>query len=432
MPLDKSKSKKAIGNNIETEQKAGKPHDQAVAIALHTAHPNEKGYAEGGLVQEEKPDAFYEQVGQETSNGNNHDMDAVKDFLMQLYNSKGVPEAGSTLGTDNTGLQGLANQADGVPSNAPSRGYAHGGMVQGYAPGGEVTDPNEITDTSGIGAIANAGAPPIKFNPQAGLPPAPAPQAPLNVDPNAITNYLSQQKAALGKYGPEQQMAVSNDILGRQNGVRGTIANAGAGLADALMQGVARAGNPGFQQNLQNRQDKQAELQLNALKGAREANVQNVEQGSKLDAMDPNSAQSKAAQASQGLFLSALGFDPKTISKMSAAQIPEAISTIKDLGIKDRELAVAKFKAQIEANDLKEKSRHNVAEESAKNRELAETKKEHGVQAGLKGEEIKTGELEKEAAIPLFSRVAQGIGLNPAGKKLQEEAVSGPANTLSP
>ena len=37
MPLIKSKSKKAIGKNIETEQNAGKPHKQAVAIALDTA-----------------------------------------------------------------------------------------------------------------------------------------------------------------------------------------------------------------------------------------------------------------------------------------------------------------------------------------------------------------------------------------------------------
>lgn len=37
MPLIKSKSKKAIGKNIEIEQSAGKPHKQAVAIALNTA-----------------------------------------------------------------------------------------------------------------------------------------------------------------------------------------------------------------------------------------------------------------------------------------------------------------------------------------------------------------------------------------------------------
>ena len=34
MPLVKSASKKAIGTNISREQAAGKPHDQAVAIAL--------------------------------------------------------------------------------------------------------------------------------------------------------------------------------------------------------------------------------------------------------------------------------------------------------------------------------------------------------------------------------------------------------------
>lgn len=37
MPLVKSKSKKDIGKNIETEEKHGKPHKQAVAIALNVA-----------------------------------------------------------------------------------------------------------------------------------------------------------------------------------------------------------------------------------------------------------------------------------------------------------------------------------------------------------------------------------------------------------
>jgi len=37
MPLIKSKSKKAISENIRTEMDAGKPQKQAVAIALSTA-----------------------------------------------------------------------------------------------------------------------------------------------------------------------------------------------------------------------------------------------------------------------------------------------------------------------------------------------------------------------------------------------------------
>jgi hypothetical protein len=37
MPLIKSKSKKAIGKNIEKEEMAGKKPKQAIAIALNTA-----------------------------------------------------------------------------------------------------------------------------------------------------------------------------------------------------------------------------------------------------------------------------------------------------------------------------------------------------------------------------------------------------------
>jgi len=37
MPLVKSKSKKAIGENIKREESAGKPPKQAIAIALSVA-----------------------------------------------------------------------------------------------------------------------------------------------------------------------------------------------------------------------------------------------------------------------------------------------------------------------------------------------------------------------------------------------------------
>lgn len=42
MPLDKSKSKKSVGKNIKTEEAAGKPKDQAIAIALSVAGKSKK------------------------------------------------------------------------------------------------------------------------------------------------------------------------------------------------------------------------------------------------------------------------------------------------------------------------------------------------------------------------------------------------------
>jgi len=42
MPLKKGTSKATIAANIRAEIKAGRPRKQAVAIALHTAHPHGK------------------------------------------------------------------------------------------------------------------------------------------------------------------------------------------------------------------------------------------------------------------------------------------------------------------------------------------------------------------------------------------------------
>ena len=52
MPLKHGYSKKTISKNIEQETEAGKPHEQAVAIALSEARKAKTGhYADGGMTK---------------------------------------------------------------------------------------------------------------------------------------------------------------------------------------------------------------------------------------------------------------------------------------------------------------------------------------------------------------------------------------------
>lgn len=47
MPLKKSASKEAVGSNIKTEMQAGKPRDQAIAIALDVQRRATGGHHRG-------------------------------------------------------------------------------------------------------------------------------------------------------------------------------------------------------------------------------------------------------------------------------------------------------------------------------------------------------------------------------------------------
>lgn len=342
---------------------------------------------------------------------------AIADFLNKHMDQieHGSPGMSPTLGGDTYGLQGIVNNMK------TDRNQIHDAdQVEPLPP-----PPNQEPVAMPGFADGTESVPPPTFDPNSGMPPAP----PVNAAPvapnNSIQSYIGQQKQQLGQYGPEQQMAVSKSLLDQQNGTRGTLANAGTGLADALMQGVARAGNPGFQANLQNRQNAQAGMQMDALKGAREANTQNVGANQRLDAMDPQSPLSASKRAQNGPILQAMGFDPKTIGQMSAAEMDTTMNLLKDFRGKDMEVAVAKMKAAIEARRDQETARHNVSSEGLEATKTGEAMRHNVADEANKNEEIKSGMLEKAAAVPVMSRIASVLGGNPAQKALQDQALSG-------
>ena len=167
------------------------------------------------------------------------------------------------------------------------------------------------------------------------------PGMPEDMTADEIEPYLNTQKQSLNKYGPEAQMDLQNRSLTQRNNIPNSLVSGAKGFADALMMGVAGAGNPGWQQSFENRQDRQAAEQQGTLERAGQANLQRTESGMKLDSMNPKSAISKSAQRAYESTLIDAGVPKSMIPAMSA-------SLIGDVAAKRITLADAIAKVNLE------------------------------------------------------------------------------------
>lgn len=119
--------------------------------------------------------------------------------------------------------------------------------------------------------------------PVVGTPPPPPPDndpeskiADSHPGNDALLKDIQSKEGQIDKYGPDQQKAVMDMIAKEQGGLGTKIGQAGSTLADGIMQGVARAGNPGFakqyNENLQNK----IKLQAGAVPQEQEMNASNM------------------------------------------------------------------------------------------------------------------------------------------------------------
>lgn len=157
------------------------------------------------------------------------------------------------------------------------------------------------------------------------------PGMPPSVTPDELEGYLTQKKGALNRFGPDEQMALQQKTMADRNSLGNRATSGLKGFADAIMMGVAGAGNPGWQKSFDDQQNLVANEQMNTLQNAQKSNIQQIEGNMSVDKMDPNSALSKAAQDNYGPILSrALGIPEAEIKRMSASQI----QTNAELGLK--------------------------------------------------------------------------------------------------
>lgn len=288
--------------------------------------------------------------------------DKLKDYMLSNF-GKPTHEMGSNLeGFHNllTRNSDIANSIDPVvqPSSGTTQGYAQGGVIG--------QDPDFINQ------LASGTVPGLQFNPNAGLPPTPPPQMPpvappmpvqAPIAPNPINNYLDQQKAQLNKYGPEQQLALSQNLLKQRQSVPQIAGRALGTMGDAIMQGVARAGSGGFADRIQGQQDAVAKQQMESLEKAGTQNIARTEANMKLDAQDPRSALSKVAQQTWGTLLAKNGFKPEQIANMPASSIAALTGqTVEALKAK-AEAEMARASLGLKTQEAAQTKAHQTAEE---------------------------------------------------------------------
>lgn len=203
---------------------------------------------------------------------------------------------------------------------------------------------------------AQPPAPPMAAPPKPPIAPAAAPAAPrmpgmpAGVTPDMLQQYLNQQRAQVNRYSPDQQYALEQAMLKSRTGLGGSLASAGATFADGIMQGVARAGNPGFAKAQEEKAQDIENQATGAMERARKGSMEQVEANQKIDMMDPQSIMSKVYQGAFAPIFAKMGYDPKSVAAMPASQI----NTVADLGVRyaDAQTQLELKKAMLQVQTL--------------------------------------------------------------------------------
>lgn len=184
--------------------------------------------------------------------------------------------------------------------------------------------------------------------------------------PDELAPYLKSQEVQVDKFGPDQEAQVMQHL---QEGYKkpGFIASEGlAGLGDAIMQGVARAG-PGQALGTIERNKENQMTQVPAeMQKLREGNLQGMKEKMALQQMNPKSALSQAAAPVLEATLTAMGIPKDQLQKFlsNPAEARRAIDVLK-------EVIPAKDKVKIE-NELKLMELKFQEQNATANRAVAE------------------------------------------------------------
>lgn len=187
--------------------------------------------------------------------------------------------------------------------------------------------------------------------PVVGTPPPPPPDnepeskiADSHPGNDALLKDIQSKEGQIDKYGPDQQKAVMDMIAKEQGGLGTKIGQAGSTLADGIMQGVARAGNPGFakqyNENLQNK----IKLQAGAVPQEQEMNAKNMAAKQGLEELSPKTPIGASSSPAISAVAKMYKMTPDQVNAMMKSNPQTALKLLDQVG----QFATGQMKAEIE------------------------------------------------------------------------------------
>jgi hypothetical protein len=228
--------------------------------------------------------------------------------------------------------------------------------------------------------------------------------------PASIDQWVQGQEKQVDQYGPEQEKAVINNIIQNRNSFQGRAANAGAGLADSIMQGVAQQGSGHFQEALNQRQNQTEQLAANAVPQLASLNKSNMGEKQALEGITSGSPLGASKAAALKPILQQL-YPGKTDAEYAAMlQNPEA--TAANLGIP---ASVLESKAKLAETHLENELRRDTLGATIQNN-AAEREQARNVLAQTTKQEETKNELEHPVMMELKKLFGASESATPDGR----------------
>lgn len=164
------------------------------------------------------------------------------------------------------------------------------------------------------------------------------------LQPDDLTNYIKDQEKQVDAWGPDKQAALMQHLQQGYKSPGNIIAKGGATLADAIMQGVSRAGSGGNLSAIDQREQQNLQRAQEMGKSLNEQNLSGLKEKQALEAQSPATPLGGANLPAIKAVASMYKMSPDQVQALMKSNPQTALKLLDQVG----QFATGQMKAEIE------------------------------------------------------------------------------------